>query len=70
MPTHHSLADTVRHALHRDRRPASLRQIADAAGVDYNWLCKFVHGHITDPGVRKVEAVHKTLFPPFPPVRQ
>jgi hypothetical protein len=56
-----SLADRVRESLARDNRPASLRVIAEAADVDYDWLLKFTHGHIDDPGIRKVEAVAAAL---------
>ena len=56
-----SLADRVRKTLARKQRPASLRRIADIADVDYDWLLKFTHGHIDDPGIRKVEAVATAL---------
>jgi hypothetical protein len=56
-----SLADEVRSALSRDNRPAALRIVAETAQVDYDWLVKFTHGHIDDPGVRKVEAVAAAL---------
>lgn len=56
-----SLVDQVRDSLTRENRPASLRRIAEAADVDYDWLVKFTHRHIDDPGVRKVEAVRDAI---------
>ena len=38
------------------------REIALAAGVDYEWLAKFSQGRIFDPGVRKVQALHDFLI--------
>lgn len=56
-----SLVDEIRNALSRERRPASLSKIATKAQVDYDWLVKVVHGHIDDPGIRKIEAVRDAL---------
>lgn len=43
-------------------RALTLRRIAEGAGVDYEWLAKFSQNRINDPGVQKVEAVHKFLL--------
>ena len=56
-----SLRDEIRDQLQVERRPAPLRAIADDAGVGYEWLCKFTHGHIDDPGVTKLERVRDAL---------
>lgn len=56
-----SIVDTVRGKLSRDQRPASLRKISEVARVDYDWLVKFTHGHIAEPGARKIEAVAAAL---------
>lgn len=56
-----SLMDEVRAELQRDRRPAPLRVVAEKADVGYEWLVKFTHGHIDDPGISKVERVSEAL---------
>lgn len=47
----------------RARGEMTLRQVADGAGVDFEWLSKFSRGEIADPGVQKVQRVHDFLFP-------
>ncbi len=42
-------------------RSGQYRSIAEATGLDYQWLCKMSQGKIADPGVLKVEALHKHL---------
>ena len=51
----------VRARLALERRPASLRAIASAADVGYEWLVKFTHGHIGEPGATKLERLRQTL---------
>ena len=45
----------------KNRGDLSLRQVADGAHVDFEWLRKFHKQAINDPGVRKVERVHNYL---------
>lgn len=47
----------------RLRGEMTLRQVADGAEVDFEWLSKFSRGEITDPGVQKVQRVHDFLSP-------
>jgi hypothetical protein len=56
-----SPVDEIRAALQRGKRPASLRLIAERADVDYDWLVKFTHGHIGEPGATKIDKVKKAL---------
>jgi hypothetical protein len=56
-----SSLEAVRQALALDRRPASLRVIAEQAAVGYEWLVKFTHGHIHEPGAAKLERVRSAL---------
>jgi len=37
------------------------RQIAEATGLDYDWLHQVARGVINDPGVRKIEKLHDYL---------
>lgn len=37
------------------------RQICDETRLDYNWLTKFAQKKISDPGVKKVQALHDYL---------
>jgi hypothetical protein len=39
----------------------SRRAIASAADVGYEWLVKFTHGHIGEPGATKLERLRQTL---------
>lgn len=50
-----SLLDFVRRELPKLRATRSVRDIAEAAGVDKWWLAKLCDGKIEDPGVTKVE---------------
>lgn len=56
-----SLRDEIRDQLAKDRRPASLRAIAEDSDVGYEWLVKFTHGHIEEPGVTKLERVRDSI---------
>lgn len=56
-----SLMDQVLAGLALERRPAPMRQIAEEADVGYEWLVKFAHGHIEEPGISKVERVRDAL---------
>lgn len=58
-----SLLDKTRELV-RNREGLTLRQIAEGADVDFEWLSKFARGEINDPGVRKVQAVHDFLSEP------
>jgi hypothetical protein len=48
----------------------TLRELAEGAGVDFEWLSKFSRGEITDPGVSKVQRVHDFLVPLIPMPRK
>lgn len=39
-------------------RQETLQEVADGAGVGYQWLAKFSQNRIADPSVNKVQAVH------------
>jgi hypothetical protein len=58
---HTSVADDVRQSLVRGSRPASLRIVANEAGVGYEWLVKFTHGHISEPGAVKLDRVREAV---------
>lgn len=45
----------------------TLREIADGAGVGYDWLVKFFYGKIASPGPDKMQPVHDFLA--LPPKR-
>jgi aryl-alcohol dehydrogenase-like predicted oxidoreductase len=51
----------IRARLAVERRPASLRVIAAQAQVGYEWLVKFTHGHIGEPGATKLERLRQAL---------
>lgn len=53
-----SLLDTTV-ALLRDR--GRYREVAEATGLGYDWINKLVQGQIKDPGVNKIERLHKYL---------
>lgn len=36
-------------------------EIAQNAGVKFDWLTKFCHGKIGDPGVKKIQKLHDYL---------
>jgi len=36
-------------------------RIATATSNSYSWLCKFAQGRMTNPGVRRLEAIDKYL---------
>lgn len=44
-----------------DESALKYREIADGAGVDFNWFLKFKFRQIEEPGVKKVQAVHDFL---------
>jgi transcriptional regulator with XRE-family HTH domain len=53
-----SLLDTTVTLL-RDR--GRYREVAEATGLGYDWINKLVQGQIKDPGVNKIERLHKYL---------
>lgn len=53
-----SLLDTTVHLL---RERGRYREVADATGLGYDWINKLVQGQIKDPGVNKIERLHKYL---------
>lgn len=38
-----------------------LSQVAADTNVGYRWICDFVNDRFADPGVNKVERIHKYL---------
>lgn len=44
-----------------DKTPATLREVADATGLSYDWLRSLKSGRIDDPGVSRVEALFRYL---------
>lgn len=38
-----------------------LREIADRAGVKFDWFVKFAYGKISAPGIDKMQPVHDFL---------
>lgn len=53
-----SLLDTTVHLL---RERGRYREVADATGLGYDWINKLVQGQIKDPGVNKIERLHRYL---------
>jgi hypothetical protein len=39
----------------------SLREIADAGSVPYDWLKRFANGDIPNPGIKNLQALHDYL---------
>lgn len=37
------------------------REISDATGLAYDWLCQVSRGVINDPGIKKMELLHEHL---------
>lgn len=55
-----SLLDRTKKLLDQ-RGDATLREIAEGAGVGHEWLRGFVYGAIKDPGVSRLEKLHNFL---------
>lgn len=53
-----TLLDQTLELLANRPKDLTLRQIAEGAKVDFEWLSKFSRELIDDPGVKKVQAVH------------
>lgn len=53
-----SLLDSTVHLL---RERGRYREVAQATGLGYDWINKLVQGQIRDPGVNKIERLHKYL---------
>lgn len=43
------------------REHGRYREVADATGLGYDWLAKLAQGAIADPGVNKIERLHRYL---------
>lgn len=43
------------------REHGRYREVAEATGLGYEWLAKLSQGAIQDPGVNKIERLHKFL---------
>lgn len=56
-----NLLETTKALLAARPRTLSLPMIAEASGVEREWLAKFSKGAIADPGVRKVQKLHDYL---------
>lgn len=57
--SHQTLHETTLELLKKSKIPLS--QVATESRVGYRWLCDFVGGRFADPGVNKVERIHKFL---------
>lgn len=47
--------------LEKLRARGRYREVSEATGLNYDWIAKLVQGHIEDPGVNKVERLHRFL---------
>lgn len=56
-----SLLHTATLALLRDKTADELRAIAGATGLKFAWLRVYAAGNIEEPGVSKIERLHKHL---------
>lgn len=53
-----SMLETTVHLL---RERGGYREVAEATGLGYDWINKLVQGQIKDPGVNKIERLHRYL---------
>lgn len=60
-----SMLIEVKEGLERAR--GEWRKICLELGIDYSWLCKVAQGQIDDPGVSRVERLHRYLVAVYPP---
>ena len=54
----------VRHMLEQQR--GSWQEICGDLHISYHWMTKMVQGQISNPGINKVEQLHKYLTARFP----
>jgi transcriptional regulator with XRE-family HTH domain len=61
MARQETLLDRTMRLLKKHRATKSLREIAEASGIDREYLKALVAGRIADPGILKIQKLHDWL---------
>ena len=56
-----NLLDKTKFMLPLVRARQSAREVADGAGVGFEWFKKFEGGHIKEPSVTRIQSLHDYL---------